>query len=70
MRRTRDPHDRRRVSVGLTAKGRRFYERARTVVFGELEPLFTTLDQREARALEALLGKLVYSSGSSRPGSV
>lgn len=70
VRRARAADDRRRVSVGLTAKGRRFYERARKVVFGELEPLFAAFDAHEAHALERLLGKLVYSSGSSRPGSV
>lgn len=71
VRRARDAGDRRRVSVALTAKGRRWYEQARDVVFGELEPLFAPLDATEARTLEGLLAKLAYSSsGSASPGSV
>lgn len=70
VRRTRDRADRRRVAVALTPKGHRWYERARRIVFGELSPFFVVLSRAETRALEALLAKLSYSSGSASPGSV
>lgn len=56
--RERDERDRRRLNVALTAKGRRWYERARVDVFTELSPLFDGLSQRESKQLEALLTRI------------
>lgn len=58
VKRERDASDRRRVSVTLTAKGRRWYDRARDQVMRELEPLFAPLSPREASTLEGLLSRL------------
>ena len=70
VKRVRDPDDRRRLSLSLTAPGRRWYERARGLVFGEIGPLFDALSASEQKVLEALVEKLAHSSGSSSPGSV
>jgi len=70
VRRARDKNDRRRVSLALTAPGRRWYARARVLVFGEISPVFDPLSPTEARSLESLLARLAHSSGSSSPGSV
>ncbi len=58
VKRERDGDDRRRVSVALTAKGRRWYDRMRDHVMRELEPVFAPLSNEEARTLEALLSRL------------
>lgn len=71
VKRERDEGDRRRVSLALTPKGRRWYARTRDLVMGELTPLFQALSIPEARQLEALLSRLaVHSSGSPSDGSV
>jgi len=70
VKRERDGDDRRRVSLTLTPKGRRWYAQARDVVMAELAPLFEPLSTGEARQLEALLSRLAtHSSGSSSDGS-
>jgi DNA-binding MarR family transcriptional regulator len=70
VKRERDEGDRRRVSVTLTPKGRRWYARTRDVVMAELAPLFEPLSTRDARQLELLLSRLAdHSSGSLSPGS-
>jgi DNA-binding MarR family transcriptional regulator len=56
--RRRDGSDRRRLNVSLTAKGRRWYDSARRVVFSAIAPLFDDLTVKEARQLEALLNRL------------
>jgi DNA-binding MarR family transcriptional regulator len=71
VRRERAESDRRRVSLQLTAQGRRWYERERVCVFTELEPLFAPLTASEAAQLGALVSRLVpHSSGSPSEGSV
>lgn len=71
VRRVRDEGDRRRLSLTLTPKGRRWYDRVRDRVMGELAPIFQSLSPSEARQLDALLSRLaVHSSGSSSEGSV
>lgn len=71
VRRARDEHDRRRVSLQLTPRGRRWYETTRVDVFGSLSPLFAPLTPSEATQLEALLSRLAAhsSSGSASEGS-
>jgi MarR family transcriptional regulator for hemolysin len=70
VKRQRDGDDRRRVSVNLTARGRRWYDVARVEVWGSLSPLFEPLAAEEAQQLEALLSRLAdYSSGSINDGS-
>lgn len=70
VKRTRSGKDRRRVSVTLTPKGRRWYARARDLVMAELSPVFEPLSAHEARQLEALLSRLAHhSSGSTNDGS-
>lgn len=56
--RKRDPKDRRRLNVSLTAKGRRWYDTNRRAVFGEIAPLFEDLTDKEAKQLEGLLNRL------------
>lgn len=58
VKRERDGGDRRRVSVTLTPKGRRWYARVRDLVMTELEPLFSALSAGEARQLEALISRV------------
>ena len=65
VKRERDAEDRRRVSVTLTSKGCRWYDRTRDRVMRELEPLFEPLSAAEARTLEGLLSRLVPVT---RPG--
>lgn len=71
VRRVRDEEDRRRVSLQLTARGRRWYEATRVEVFSSLSPLFEPLTPAEAAQLEALLSRLAAhsSSGSASEGS-
>jgi MarR family transcriptional regulator for hemolysin len=70
VKRERDADDRRRVSLALTPRGRRWYARARTVVMEEISPLFDALSITERKTLERLLEKVDHSSGSLSPGSV
>lgn len=63
VRRARDTTDRRRVSVSLSAAGRRWYERARVQVFGEISPIFDVLSPTDARQLEDLLTRLTNPTG-------
>ena len=71
VRRERDEMDRRRVSVALTPKGRRWFTRVRVVVMSAIAPLFEGLSATEARQLEALLSRIEgHSSGSTNEGSV
>lgn len=56
--RRRDGDDRRRLNVSLTPKGKRWFDAARREVFSEIAPLFDDLSAREAKQLEALLGRL------------
>ncbi len=58
VRRDRDGDDRRCVSIHLTAAGRRWYEKTRREIMGELAPLFAPLNRSELKALERLLLKL------------
>jgi MarR family transcriptional regulator, lower aerobic nicotinate degradation pathway regulator len=70
VKRERDDEDRRRVSLALTTRGRRWYARVRDVVMGELSPMFEPLSVTQARQLETLLSRLAdHSSGSSSDGS-
>ncbi|HEY1087109.1 MAG TPA: MarR family winged helix-turn-helix transcriptional regulator [Archangium sp.] len=68
VKRQRDADDRRRVSVNLTAKGVRWYERVRPEVMGSIAPIFEPLNREEAVQLEALLSRL--ASHSSASGSI
>lgn len=58
VKRQRDDGDRRRVTLNLTAEGRRWYERARAQVFESISPVFEPLTAAEASQLEALLSRL------------
>lgn len=65
VKRQRDPVDRRRVTLNLTAKGVRWYERVRPRVMGAIAPLFEPLKREEAVQLEALLSRLATHSSAS-----
>lgn len=70
VKRTRGGRDRRRVSITLTPRGRRWYARVRDLVMAELAPVFEPLSPREGRQLEALLSRVApHSSGSTNEGS-
>lgn len=58
VKRQRDSEDRRRVSIALTSKGKRWYARARDEVMIKLVPLFAPLSEIEAAQLETLLARL------------
>ncbi len=56
--RSTDPHDRRRVLVGITDKGRRLARRFRPAVHAAQRPWLECLDERERRQLLVLLGRV------------
>lgn len=70
IRRSRDPSDRRRHLIGLTAEGSRRLEQAGSVVIEVEHELLAPLAASERRQLEALLDRLAtHACGSGRgPG--
>ncbi|MFO0762721.1 MAG: MarR family winged helix-turn-helix transcriptional regulator [Byssovorax sp.] len=61
IRRRRDPSDRRRSHVEITAAGRKAFEQARPHVIGALRQELGALTLDERRTFRALLGKLCPS---------
>lgn len=65
VRRERDPDDRRKVRVGLTAQGRSWLGRVDPVVHAAAEEALAPLGAGERRRLKDILAKLVGLAGAS-----
>ena len=67
VRRTRNPADRRKLEVTLTATGRRRLAASDAEVDAAAEEVFAPLGGAERRALAALLAKLIGARGPHAP---
>jgi len=64
--RTRDPADRRRYAIRITAKGRQSLAKARTVADAVGDEVFAPLDRAERRQLADMLGRVMAAYWDGR----
>jgi DNA-binding MarR family transcriptional regulator len=66
VKRARDPRDRRRVNVAITARGEAYHEQFLPYVVEVVQTAITPLSSPERRTLRDLLRKLVNASAAPR----